>query len=405
MKHTLFLVPLLSALLLVGCEKSAEIDTSAKRSTLHLSLQDTPATKSEIRPYSIEKSISSIDFYVFDSAGLLENKVRVSGTGSADLEVSYGQKQVFADVNNRESYGPSIKTINDIKRLISYIENDMKTIGPHMSGMVDVDINSATQSVVIPVERHIARIFIESITSNLPIECGNLNIIGIWLSNIPDYTKLYPINAPFNSTRSGEHWRSIYGIPAFESLFNGIYDMNNGFNFRNIISAIRSNMNNKLEMSFYYTNQRPGNPITSFSSGFSWNGIRPLYTFPNPTPSGAEGYTGDLAGYLNAHGITDPTKEDIYNAYCEAWTARPTKLVIMANFKDTDGVSKDCFYTIPITPIERNKSYSVRVTISKKGSQDPDVLDLQDLDFATAVSASITVSDWETGFTYVEDFQ
>lgn len=416
MKHTLFLVPLLSALLLVGCEKSAEIDTSAKRSTLHLSLQDTPATKGSTASFDYETQVNSVDFLVFNDTGNLENKVRVTNTGSADFEVSYGQKQVFAGVNFPSDRFASVETIGDLKMPTQMTDNSANpSEGFVMGGIASVNVNSRTQSVSVPVERYAARVILESITNNLPAECGELKIDNIWLGNILNFDEVYSTTETQRSGLGKDYWLNKFNYPGLEIEYQNLDKPDE------IERLMADFFNMKC---FPLICKMPDEDyLFSVQTGATYATSQYLYTYTNLCNSNTQGgislledfiqnyvltnYGLDLNGSLtdSEQEILDSHLGEVYRAFFTAWEDRPTRLGIQASFIDENGDERSCFYPINITPIERNKSYTVRVTISKKGSQDPDVLDLQDLDFATAVSASITVSDWETGFTYVEDFQ
>jgi hypothetical protein len=80
------------------------------------------------------------------------------------------------------------------------------------------------------------------------------------------------------------------------------------------------------------------------------------------------------------------------NGWVSSFTARKTRLVVAATISGTR-----YYYPVTISTPERNKAYTVELTITGLGSTDPD----QPVSKG-AITASVTVQGWQTGTTYEE---
>ena len=80
------------------------------------------------------------------------------------------------------------------------------------------------------------------------------------------------------------------------------------------------------------------------------------------------------------------------NGWVSSFTARKTRLVVAATISGTR-----YYYPVTINTPERNKAYTVELTITGLGSTDPD----QPVSKG-AITASVTVQGWQTGATYEE---
>ena len=92
-----------------------------------------------------------------------------------------------------------------------------------------------------------------------------------------------------------------------------------------------------------------------------------FYTFPNSTSADATGWT-------------DP------------FTPRKARMVVTATIDGTK-----YYYPVTVSNPERNKAYTVELTITGLGSTDPDTPIEKG-----AVEASIVVQEWVAGTTYEE---
>lgn len=106
------------------------------------------------------------------------------------------------------------------------------------------------------------------------------------------------------------------------------------------------------------------------------------------------------------YGETDNTQHTFYSypnscapSHEPSWSPRATVLVVEAEFS-VDGIWHECYYPITLhngTGLERNKQYSVKLTINRPGSDSPN----DPVAFGT-LSGMVEVADWETGDSYTE---
>lgn len=108
-----------------------------------------------------------------------------------------------------------------------------------------------------------------------------------------------------------------------------------------------------------------------------------------------------------AYGASDNTEHRFYsypNAWAPStgseWSPRATSLVVEAEYKVGEEWL-ECYYPIILhngaSGLESNRLYTVAITVSRPGSDSPNV----PVTFDT-VSGSIEVLDWETGAQYTE---
>ena len=130
-----------------------------------------------------EKTLSSVQVFVFNASGVLE-AYKTGTTGSLDLSCTKGKKTVAALVNAPEAGG--VKTLEELRGMTTLLsDNGRKAFV--MYGQTAVSVNAASIAVTIEVHRFAAKIVIRKITNRMelpqyqssPIEVKSLYLINV----------------------------------------------------------------------------------------------------------------------------------------------------------------------------------------------------------------------------------
>ena len=283
-----------------------------------------------------EKKVNKLQVLVFDSQGVLNAYIsQTSLTGS--ITTTLGAKKIWAVVN-----GP------DLNKVLT--ESELKatalTLGSNaadsfvMTGSAEHTVTAGNSSCNITVSRLVSRISLDSVTNNMPEALGELKIQGVYLSNVVG-------NQNMAGSAAATTWYNQEGRKDENPLVKEhIID---GKTYMASVPALTYN-GSALNIAHGVTNKTQG----------SWL----FYTYPNTNLSGIKGFNS-------------------------AFQAQSTALVVIATVN-----GKTQYYPVVLN---RNKSYSVDLTVTGLGSDDPNTK----IEKGSA-TFSVTVEEWGNGASYTE---
>lgn len=331
-RNILYILSLLAAAFLMNsCQKDMPECIPEHKGdcqlTLSLDLTGTEtkaiANDTAIRLY--ESSVNKISYLVFASNGALEAMKHVTGNqSSGPLEVSFGQKTVYAFVNvdpNRFSYvthsSELYYTTVDLK---SNSLSNGKGLTMYGSTTVTVTQNTSTYLLPITVSRHVARIVLGRVTNALSgvLAGKDISVDCVFLTNLPAYS-------------------SITGQPYTTSTWYARCGRAQGYGDKNCM--IWDSVDTEAG---YLTYQDIWEYI---GEGESTEPGCALYFFPNNV-------TTDRCGWA------------------VPFTSRYTRIVVAADIDD-----ETYYYPVSITGAQANRAYTLDLTITRLGSKDPDTFE------------------------------
>ena len=351
MKKT-FSILALAAAVLCSCDKNADCvpcqkaEENQEPATLSVSLGfDDPQTRA-VTAYTTaqdyEKAVNSVQILVFDASGKI-NTYKDAGTAVSDIKLSTtaGQKTVWAVVN-----GPDLSAVATISALQAKAvdlsdNNTTKTVGFVMAGSTSCTVSATGGTAAVTVSRLVSRVALQKVTNSLPSGYGALKIDNVTLINVVGN-------------------QNLAGNASISTWYNKMGRKDGGAQ-ADIIDG-STNKASCPSLTFVA-------PAATVNNGAAHTPATPhlFYCYPNATSTDANGWVS-------------------------SFTARKTRLVVAATISGTR-----YYYPVTINTPERNKAYTVELTITGLGSTDPD----QPVSKG-AITASVTVQGWQTGATYEE---
>ena len=351
MKKT-FSILALAAAVLCSCDKNADCvpcqkaEENQEPATLSVSLGfDDPQTRA-VTAYTTaqdyEKAVNSVQILVFDASGKI-NMYKDAGTTVSDIQLSTtaGQKTVWAVVN-----GPDLSTVATLSALqakaVDLADNSLtKTEGFVMAGSTSCTVSATGGTAAVTVSRLVSRVALQKVTNSLPSGYGALKIDNVTLINVVGN-------------------QNLAGNASIATWYNKMGRKDGGAQ-ADIIDG-STNKASCPSLTFVA-------PAATVNNGAAHTPATPhlFYCYPNATSADANGWVS-------------------------SFTARKTRLVVAATISGTK-----YYYPVTINTPERNKAYTVELTITGLGSTDPD----QPVSKG-AITASVTVQGWQTGATYEE---
>ena len=351
MKKT-FSILALAAAVLCSCDKNADCvpcqkaEENQEPATLSVSLGfDDPETRA-VTAYTTaqdyEKAVNSVQILVFDASGKI-NMYKDAGTTVSDIQLSTtaGQKTVWAVVN-----GPDLSAIANLSALqakaVDLADNSLtKTEGFVMAGSTSCTVSATGGTAAVTVSRLVSRVALQKVTNSLPSGYGALKIDNVTLINVVGN-------------------QNLAGNASISTWYNKMGRKDGGAQ-ADIIDG-STNKASCPSLTF-------AAPAATVNNGAAHAPATPhlFYCYPNATSADANGWVS-------------------------SFTARKTRLVVAATISGTK-----YYYPVTINTPERNKAYTVELTITGLGSTDPD----QPVSKG-AITASVTVQGWQTGTTYEE---
>lgn len=351
MKKT-FSILALAAAVLCSCDKNADCvpcqksEENQEPATLSVSLGfDDPETRA-VTAYTTaqdyEQAVNSVQILVFDASGKI-NMYKDAGTAVSDIQLSTtaGQKTVWAVVN-----GPDLSAVANLSALqakaVDLADNSLtKTEGFVMAGSTSCTVGATGGTAAVTVSRLVSRVALQKVTNSLPSGYGALKIDNVTLINVVGN-------------------QNLAGNASISTWYNKMGRKDGGAQ-ADIIDG-STNKASCPSLTF-------AAPAATVNNGAAHTPATPhlFYCYPNATSADANGWVS-------------------------SFTARKTRLVVAATISGTK-----YYYPVTINTPERNKAYTVELTITGLGSTDPD----QPVSKG-AITASVTVQEWLPGTTYEE---
>lgn len=352
MKKT-FSILALAAAVLCSCDKNADCvpcqkaEENQEPATLSVSLGfddelQTRAVTAYTTAQDYEQAVNSVQILVFDASGKI-NMYKDAGTAVSDIQLSTtaGQKTVWAVVN-----GPDLSAVASLSALqakaVDLADNSLtKTEGFVMAGSTSCTVSATGGTAAVTVSRLVSRVALQKVTNSLPSGYGALKIDNVTLINVVGN-------------------QNLAGNASISTWYNKMGRKDGGAQ-ADIIDG-STNKASCPSLTF-------AAPAATVNNGAAHAPTTPhlFYCYPNATSADANGWVS-------------------------SFTARKTRLVVAATISGTK-----YYYPVSINTPERNKAYTVELTITGLGSTDPD----QPVSKG-AITASVTVQEWLPGTTYEE---
>lgn len=335
------------AALTVSCKKIAVVpgegQAEEESATLTLSLSgvdtDISTRASGTAEYNGDKTASSLQFLIFDSAGNYVKKATAAGTVKLSKGMSY---TVIAVVN-----GPEVSdlTLAQTRATVASLANNPFV----MHGQASANLSSAASAdVTVPVSSLASRVHLSSVKNNLPTAFGAITLKRVYLCNVKGQIQLdgTAVNTWYN-----QYGRKVLATPITANSTTGAVDADN-------------------TGSAYTFKSYESTPATAIAAGATFSANAYYYCFPN-----------SLKTAIPANLASTTT-----------WTDQATWLSVCGE------VNGSVYYwTVNLgaaldNGLERNYSYDVSLTLNNLGSSDPGTQ-------VTEASASlgISIQPWQAG--------
>ena len=242
--------------------------------------------------------------------------------------------------------GPDLSAVATLSALqakaVDLADNSLtKTEGFVMAGSTSCTVSATGGTAAVTVSRLVSRVALQKVTNSLPSGYGALKIDNVTLINVVGN-------------------QNLAGNASIATWYNKMGRKDGGAQ-ADIIDG-STNKASCPSLTF-------AAPAATVNNGAAHTPATPhlFYCYPNATSADANGWVS-------------------------SFTARKTRLVVAATISGTR-----YYYPVTISTPERNKAYTVELTITGLGSTDPD----QPVSKG-AITASVTVQGWQTGATYEE---
>ena len=339
-----------AAAILCSCTKEADCLPCQEEQTasleVSLAFEESPSTRA-VTPYTTsqtyEKQVNKVQVFIFDESGRL-NIYRNAGTSQSGIKISTtaGKKTVWAVVN-----GPDLSSVSSLAELedsaVDLSANSTSAAtGFVMAGSAGCTVGTTSATATVNVSRLVSRVALQKVTNSLPEGYGALTIDNVTLTNVAGNQNIAgdaAITTWYNKMGRKD------GATAATQIIDGASNKASceALTFRSVQAQVANAAEHK-----------PSTPYL-------------FYTFPNGTSADATGWV-------------DP------------FTPRKARMVVAATIGGTR-----YYYPVTISNPERNKAYTVELTITGLGSGDPDTPIEKG-----ALEASIAVQEWAAGATYEE---
>ena len=353
MRKTISLILATAAVSLAACNKEAQPSVEngvPEEGTIMLSVTpqggpETRAVNAYTTAQNYESQVNRVQVFVFGTDGKV-NCYRDFGkelTGS--VSATSGAKTVYAVVN-----GPDLSAIGSLSELESKaVDLSANSVtaskGFLMAGRSSCTVSTGTVSCSVAVSRLAARVVLKSVTNNLPAAYGALKVERVFLANVAG-------NQNISGTAAVSTWYNKEGRKDETPLVQGhVIDGSTytascpELTFKTVGASVANN-----------SSHEPSTPYI-------------MYGYANSSTATPAGFTA-------------------------SFSAQRTVLVVAAT---VDG--KLCYYPVTLSKstIERNTTYTVALTISSIGSDEPN----KPIEKGSA-SVTVSVDGWKSGATYDE---
>ena len=353
MRKTISLILATAAVSLAACNKEAQPSVEngvPEEGTIMLSVTpqggpETRAVNAYTTAQNYESQVNRVQVFVFGTDGKV-NCYRDFGkelTGS--VSATSGAKTVYAVVN-----GPDLSSVGTLSELeakaVDLSANSVTASkGFLMAGRSSCTVSTGTVSCSVAVSRLAARVVLKSVTNNLPAAYGALKVERVFLANVAG-------NQNISGTAAVSTWYNKEGrkdeTPLVQShiIDGSTYTAScPELTFKTVGASVANN-----------SSHEPSTPYI-------------MYGYANSSTATPAGFTA-------------------------SFSAQRTVLVVAAT---VDG--KLCYYPVTLSKstIERNTTYTVALTISSIGSDEPN----KPIEKGSA-SVTVSVDGWKSGATYDE---
>ena len=306
----------------------------------------TKAVSAYTTAQTYETQVNSVQVLVFDAAGKIDKYVD-AGTAVSGISVSTvtGAKTVWAVVN-----GPSLSSIGSVTELQSKAltldaNSTTASKGFVMAGSNTCTVGTTAVTCAITVSRFVSRVALVSVTNKLPESYGSLTVDCAYLTNVVG-------NQNIAGSAAAATWYNKFG---------------------------RADESTQVE--------------SHIIDGSTYKASCPDMTYRSIAGNAANGASLTPAtpylmyGYPNSSTVAP-------KAFSTAFTAQRTVLVVKATIS-----GKASYYPVVLDDavLARNTSYTVALTVTGPGSEDPNEPVVKG-----SMTASITVSPWAAGAVYDE---
>ena len=306
---------------------------------------DTRAVSAYTASKEYETKIDDVQLIVFDENGdlcsFLNAGTRLSGIS---FKVTYGTKEIYAVINGAPLDGYASKSA--FLAIATKLEDNKKSGegGFLMLGHSTVTVSGPSASVSIAVSRLTARVALVGITHELPEAYSTIHVNRAFLANVVG-------NQNYAGNASPSLWYNKDGR-ADESTRNAAHVIDGSTYLASVPSLTYAEIETDV----------PWCETADFSSDPYL-----FYAYANSSAVAPSGF---------------------HNPF------QPSKTVLVV---DVNVGTKRYYYPVAIGPLAANTSYTVALTLTEIGSQDPDAPVQK-----SSLTANITVSGWGTGTVYDE---
>lgn len=342
------MIAALAALSMISCNKNEiQMQKPQQMGTIHLSVVDEDVQTKAVTAYTtsqdFEKAVKNVQVFVFGDNGDINIYRNIGSNTTTSISTTAGTKTVWAVVNGPDL--ASVKTMADLKAKAIDLSDNSKTNGFVIAGSASCTVASSQVSCSVTVSRFVSRVALKKVTNSLPSSLGALQIKNVYLSNVVG-------NQNLEGTAAASVWYNKEGR-ADESTRNAAHIID-GATYKASCP----------ELTFNGT-------AVSIDNGQSHSPAVPylFYGFPNSSTTKPDGFKATFA-------------------------AQRTVLVVTASI---DGKTQYYPVFLDNATLERNKTYTVELTITGPGSSDPN----KEVDKGAA-SVSISVAEWSAGANYEE---
>lgn len=366
MKNSIIVIASMAVLTIAGCSKIKEAGVQCQPASEKCELTvnyagNIPGTRVTGQTSANEASIQNVQIFVFrggtdQDAGTVDACVSAGfGTplnynasstpySGLTLTCTVGLREIWAVVNGSADYTAD-GSVGSKAALLSKITNLNENTPSKlfMIGSASAALNPGKANVDVLVKRVCASVILRSVKNDMEAKIyragGSFKIGNVYLVNVPARTDYALTTAPSSLGTSDWYAKMKCETDASKTA---------------LISDSRT--------------------PAAVEYGTTSNIVHTFYSYPN-----------NCAPSTN-----------------ESWSARATRLVIEAQYYDGSAWHK-CYYPVTLynaatgKGLERNKQYTVDLTIKRPGSSSPDVPVQFD-----SVTGSITVAAWDAGDSYTE---
>lgn len=191
MRKNLSLISISLLAAFVGCAEmeQPQVRTESESATLTINVksgsQSTKASTSYTDSQTYESKANSILVLVYDSAGNLVASQDMSGSSSCNMDVLTGSKTVVAVVNYTPAASKT-QTLSDLESSFVYLSDNSTTAtkGFVMYGRKNTTVSSSGTAVTVTVERLASRVALRSVTNGIAASNGSLTVKNVFVSNV-----------------------------------------------------------------------------------------------------------------------------------------------------------------------------------------------------------------------------